>query len=256
MPEPDSGAANGRTARLTCVTYNIHSGVGVDRRYDLQRIRRVLDEARADVICLQEVNCGSWRPGHDDQVRALAQGLEATPSFCAVRREAQGAFGMAVISRFPVVQRQEYDLSYGRSREPRYCQRVDLAVAPERVLHVFNCHLGLAVRERRFQRDRMLSDAVLLGEDLRHPVILMGDFNDSPISVVHRRLRAHFTDAFTAAGRRWGPTFKAGPVPLRLDRIYCSRNIRVLDCRVRNDGLGRVASDHLPVVAALDVTWS
>jgi endonuclease/exonuclease/phosphatase family metal-dependent hydrolase len=124
------------------------------------------------------------------------------------------------------------------------------------VLHVFNCHLGLAARERVFQRNRMLSDAILLSRDLHHPVVVMGDFNDSPISVVHRSLRRHFTDAFSAAGKHWGPTFKAGPLPLRLDRIYCSRNIRVLDCRVGGGELARVASDHRPVIAALELTSS
>jgi endonuclease/exonuclease/phosphatase family metal-dependent hydrolase len=101
----------------------------------------------------------------------------------------------------------------------------------------------------------MLSDAILLSEDLHHPVLLMGDFNDSPISVVHRSLRKHFADAFSVVGKRWGPTFNIGPIPIRLDHIYCSRNIRVLDCRVRNDALTRVASDHRPVIASLEVTW-
>lgn len=243
------------TARLTCVTYNVHSGIGTDERYDLERIRRILTDARGDVVCLQELNCGAWRPSYDDQVSSLAQGLGVTPSFCAARPEHQGSFGLAVLSPFPVVRHEQYDLSY-RASEPRSCQRVDLAVQADAVLHVFNCHLGLAARERVFQRNRMLSDAILLSEDLHHPVILMGDFNDSPISVVHRSLRKHFTDAFAAAGKRWGPTFKLGPVPLRLDRIYCSRNVRVVDCRVRDDGETRVASDHRPVIATVEVAWS
>jgi endonuclease/exonuclease/phosphatase family metal-dependent hydrolase len=252
LPSP----ARGTTARLTCLSYNIHSAIGVDERYDLDRIRRVLAGARADVAGLQEINCGMWRPTHDDQVSVLAQGLALTSSFCAVRPEEQGSFGLAVLSAFPVVHQRQYDLSHPNAREPRYCQRVDLAVDAGAVLHVFNCHLGLAPRERVFQRNRMLSDAILLSEDLHHPVVLMGDFNDGPISVVHRSLRKHFTDAYTATGRRWGPTFKAGPLPLRLDRIYCSRNIRVLDCRVRTDELTRIASDHRPVVASLEITWS
>ena len=244
------------TARLTCVTYNVHSGVGLDERYDLERIRGVLADLRADVMCLQELNCGMWRRSHDDQVKVLARGLELTPSFCAVRPEEQGSFGLAVLSSLPVVRHEQYDLSYEPTSEPRFCQRVDLAVEADAVLHVFNCHLGLAARERVFQRNRMLSDAILLSEDLHHPVMLLGDFNDSPISVVHRSLRKHFADAFRAVGKRWGPTFKAGPLALRLDRIYCSRNIRVLDCWVPDEDRTRVASDHRPVVAIVEVTWS
>jgi endonuclease/exonuclease/phosphatase family metal-dependent hydrolase len=116
-----------------------------------------------------------------------------------------------VLSAFPVVHHQQYDLSYGSHREPRYCLRVDLEMEPGAVLHVFNCHLGLTARERTFQRKQMLSDAILLGEELHHPVVVMG------IS-----------------------TICAGPVPIRLDHIYVSGGVRVLDCRVRNDEFTRV----------------
>jgi endonuclease/exonuclease/phosphatase family metal-dependent hydrolase len=101
----------------------------------------------------------------------------------------------------------------------------------------------------------MVSDAILLSEELHHPVVVMGDFNDRPISVVHRTLRKHFTDAFRASGKRWGPTFKVGPIPIRLDHIYVSGGIRVLDCWVRNDELALVSSDHRPVIASVEVTW-
>ena len=236
--------------RLKLLTYNIHSGVGVDQRYDLGRIRRVLDEERPDVAALQELECG----GFDDQSGSLAGDLGLESSFCPTRPARDGDFGLAVLSAFPVVHQQQYDLSY-RQREPRSCLRVDLQVAPGAVLHVFNCHLGLSVRERAFQKTQMISDAILLSGELRHPVVVMGDFNDRPISVVDRNLRRHFTDAFTAAGGRWGPTFKAGPIPLRLDHIYLSDRIRVLDCRVRNDALTRLASDHRPVIASVEVEW-
>jgi endonuclease/exonuclease/phosphatase family metal-dependent hydrolase len=243
------------TRRLTFMTYNIHSGVGVDKQYDLGRISRVLQEERPHVTALQETECGSGRTSFDDQSRILAGGLDVTSSFCATRPAEEGSFGLAVLSPFPVLHYQQYDLSYGGGREPRSCLRVDLEVEPGAALHIFNCHLGLTARERAFQRKQMVSDAVLLGEELRHPVVVMGDFNDWPISVVHRNLQKHFRDAFAAAGKRWGPTFRFGPVPMRLDHIYVSRSVRVLDCRVRNDALARVASDHRPVIASVEVTW-
>ncbi len=237
------------------MTYNIHSGVGVDRRYDLGRIGRVLKEERPDVAALQELECGAGRTSYDDQASVLADDLASASSFCATRPVGEGSFGIGVLSALRVLRHEQYDLSYQPHREPRYCLRLDLEVEPGAVLHVFNCHLGLAARERTFQRKQMLSDAILLSGDLRHPVVVMGDFNDRPISVVHRTLRKHFTDAFRASGKRWGPTFKFGPIPVRLDHIYVSAGIRVLDCRVRNDALARVASDHRPVIASVEVTW-
>jgi endonuclease/exonuclease/phosphatase family metal-dependent hydrolase len=243
------------TRRLMVLTYNIHSGVGVDRRYDLERIGRVLQEERPDVAALQELECGASRSRQDDQASVLATHLGATSSFCATRPADAGSFGITVLSALRVLRVEKYDLSYQPHREPRYCVRVDLEVEPGAVLHVFNCHLGLTARERTFQRKRLLSDAILLSGDLRHPVVVMGDFNDRPISVVHRTFRRHFTDAFRASGKRWGPTFRFGPIPVRLDHIYVSAGIRVLDCRVRSDALARVASDHRPVIASVEVTW-
>ena len=41
--------------RLRIATYNVHSGVGIDRRFRPQRIVDVIDELAADVVALQEV---------------------------------------------------------------------------------------------------------------------------------------------------------------------------------------------------------
>ena len=246
----------GTTKRLKLMTYNIHSGVGLDKRYDLGRIRRVLDEERPDIAALQEIECGSLATSYDDQASLLAGDLALSSAFCATRPAGQGSFGIGVLSGFPVLHQQHYDLSFPTGREPRYCLRVDLEIERGAVLHVFTCHLGLGSRERAFQRKRMVSDAILLSEELRHPVVVMGDFNDRPIPVVHRDLRKHFSDAFALAGKRGGPTFKAGPLSFRLDHIYLSDGIRVLDCSVRNDALTRIASDHRPVIASVEVTWA
>ena len=243
------------TRRLKLLTYNIHSGFGVDRRYNLDRIREVLASESPDIAALQELDCRMWRSGYADQAKDLAEALSLNAFFCPTRQVESGAFGMAVLSPFPVIRRKQYDLSYHPNREPRSCFRTDLQIEPSAVLHVFNCHLGLAIRERTFQRKQMLSDAILLSEDLQHPVVLMGDFNDRPISVVHRQLRRHFNDAYSAAGKHWGPTFKAGPFPIRLDHIYVNPAIRVVDCSVRTDSLTRVASDHRPVIATVEVIW-
>jgi endonuclease/exonuclease/phosphatase family metal-dependent hydrolase len=243
------------TKLLKLLTYNIHSGIGTDRRYDLGRIGAVLEQERPDIAAIQELDCRIWRTSYQDQSSELAGRLATNAYYCATRPIEKGSFGMAVLSAFSVVRRKEYDLSYRADREPRYCLRVDLEVEPGAVVHVFNCHLGLAARERKFQRKQMLSDAILLSEELHHPVILMGDFNDRPISVVHRSLRRHFADAFNAAGKSWGPTFKVGPVAVRLDHIYVSPNVRVLDCWVRKDELTRVASDHRPVIASVEIAW-
>jgi len=239
--------------RVRLVTYNIHSAVGTDGRHDLERIGDVIGRQRPDVVALQEVDRGRARTALEDQASMLAESLGFASRFCTTRQFETGDFGLAVLSRFPVVAAQQYDLSYGERREPRSCLRVDVAVAPDLLLHVFNCHFGLATLERRWQRRRMLSDAILLSEDLHHPVVLMGDFNDRPVSVVHSELRQHFVDAFGATGKRRCTTFVYGPLRLRLDHIYVSHQVRVVDCGVSATGDARIASDHRPLVAEIEL---
>jgi endonuclease/exonuclease/phosphatase family metal-dependent hydrolase len=240
--------------RLKIITWNIHSGVGVDGKYDLERIAALLRDEDADVIGLQGVDRIAERSAFHDQAIELAARLGMTSSFCATRTQGDGSFGLATLSRYPAIASQQYDLSYRPNREPRSCLRVDLRLAPDLMLHVFNCHLGLATGERRFQRERLLSDAMLLSEELHHPVVVMGDFNDRPVSVVHTRLRRHFVDAFRTAGGGDGTTFRFGPVRLRLDHIYVGQGVRVLECAVRRKGVAGVASDHRPLVACIEVS--
>jgi len=241
---------------LKLLTYNIHRGIGCDGRYDLGRVERILREERPDVVTLQEVDCGLARSDFDDQVEILSSRLGLRGSYWATSAMAEGHFGLAILSRFPVAFLREYDLSYRPRNEPRFCLRADLEIEPGAILHVFNCHLGLATMERRFQRRRMLSDALLLSEELHHPVVLMGDFNDRPLTVVHRQLRRHFVDAYKCSGQRGGATFQFGPLAWRLDHIYVSDDVRVLDCWVRRDELARVASDHRPLIATVEIDTS
>jgi endonuclease/exonuclease/phosphatase family metal-dependent hydrolase len=237
--------------QLKLQTWNIHSGRGRDGRYDLERIEQVLREEDADIIALQEVDRGVARSDLHDQAQRLADGLGRANNFCATWGD--GSFGLAVLTRLPAKAVHPYDLSYGLHREPRACLRVDLDTGTGHSLHVFNCHLGLATLERRFQRRRMLSDALLLSEELNHPVVLMGDFNDRPLSVVHSQLRRHFSDAFRAAGCTSAATFRFGPLGLKLDHIYVSREVQVRSCGVRTTGAASLASDHYPLIAEIEL---
>src|SRR2546428_13137303 len=63
------------------------------------------------------------------------------------RPHGAGTYGNVVLSRVPVLGAGRCDLSRG-AREPRGCLRVDLDI-DGLPLHVFNCHFGLALRERR-----------------------------------------------------------------------------------------------------------
>jgi hypothetical protein len=117
------------SARARLLTYNVHSGVGLDGKYDLQRIGRVVAHAAPDILCLQEVEKNSevraarkWSHAHlDDQATVVAReaGLEHVHFFAAInasydsslssdgnevlRADTCAAYGVAIASKFPVL---------------------------------------------------------------------------------------------------------------------------------------------------------
>jgi len=227
---------------LIVVSYNIHRGIGLDRRVDLDRIAAVIAETGADVVGLQEVIRQNGA-GHADQAAYLARRLGMDLVMGETRAHGNGTYGNAVLTRLPVVCSVRCDLSSPR-REPRGCLRVDLALNGT-ALHVFNCHFGLAFRERREQLE-LLAGFIRVSEEIAGPRVVMGDFNEWHRGPISRGLKQEFASPMRR--RRTHPAV----FPLfALDRIYWDRDLEGEAFHVHRSRLARVASDHRPVVARL-----
>jgi len=230
---------------VTVVSYNIHRGVGLDRRLDLDRIVDVIAETAPDVVGLQEVIREAGGAAAD-QVAYLAAELGMERVMGETRAHGTGTYGNAVLTRLPVLASARRDLSQG-AREPRGCLRVDLDVKGT-PLHVFNCHLGLALSERRKQlallRRFVRDSARLVG-----PRVLVGDFNEWHRGPITRGLRREFSSPM----RRMRRTHPAMFPLFALDRIYWDVELQGQEFHVHRSRLARLASDHLPVVARLAV---
>jgi endonuclease/exonuclease/phosphatase family metal-dependent hydrolase len=260
--------------RVRVVSWNVHGCVGTDGKWDPERVAAVLRALDPDVAMLQEV--GDNRGIHPpiDQATTLADALSM---FCAVGitmpREPFG-YGLCTLARHALLETHTYDLSV-RGREPRMCLRVVVG-GDELRLVTMNVHLGLGPGERRRQLGVMLE--ALLADyaveqvarhrrlpwlwrwqrrdvdklvTLKEPLVLAGDFNDFPPGPVSRTLANRLNDV--CAGRPQRRTFPSARPLLRLDRVYTSRAVGVVDARVDRSSLARLASDHLPIVAELEV---
>jgi endonuclease/exonuclease/phosphatase family metal-dependent hydrolase len=228
---------------LVVASYNIHRGVGLDRRRDLDRIADVIEEMRPDVVGLQEVIRTAGAP-QADQAGYLAQRLRMDLVMGVTRELEGGTYGNVVLTRLPILGSATHDLSHGR-RERRGAVRVDLATESTTV-HVFNCHFGLTFRERRRQLD-LLGAFMGLSGGLSGPRVLVGDFNEWHLGPITRRLRREFTSPMHRLRRTHPAAF---PI-FALDRIYWDVDLEGEDLRVHRSRLARVASDHLPLVARL-----
>ncbi len=76
-----------------------------------------------------------------------------------------------------------------------------------------------------------------------HPVIVCGDFNDTPSSYTYSIISKNLTDAFRESGSGAGKTY-AGPFPsFRIDYIFHDKKIKSAAYRTIKEKL----SDHYPV---------
>jgi endonuclease/exonuclease/phosphatase family metal-dependent hydrolase len=232
---------------IIVASYNIHRGVGLDRRRDLDRIAGVIREVDPDAVGLQEVVCGTGAD-HADQAAYLARTLRMRLVMGETRAFGDGTYGNAVLTRLPVLGFERFDLSHP-AREPRGCLRVDLAVNGGAV-HLFNCHFGLAFRERRHQVH--LLSGLIRSARLEGPRIVMGDFNEWHRGPVTRGFRREFASPMRRVRRTHPSVLPLFP----LDRIYWDAELEGEEVRVHRSRRARFASDHLPVVARLQARHS
>lgn len=226
--------------RLRLASYNVHRAIGRDRQHDPARILAVLREIDPDVVALQEVEASE---SGEDMLAWLAAklGFHAIAGTTLERHD--GRFGNGLLTRCPVREKRLADLSW-RGREPRGAICADVE-CDGRALRVVATHLGLRPAERRAQVHQLLQLFSWKPEDR---AVLMGDVNEwflwgRPL----RRLHRYFERT------RAVPTFPARLPVLALDRLWTHPGSILARLHAHRSPLARVASDHLPLVATLEL---
>ena len=229
-----------RPPTLRVASYNMHKGVGLDRRFDPERILAVLREVRADVVALQECDARlGERASLLPHAALVAGGWEAVA--VARRQHSLGWHGNALLVRAGTAVRHARALDLP-ALEPRGAVIADLEV-DGRALRVVGMHLDLSGLWRRRQVRTLL--AAVHADGAGGAAVMMGDMNQwsdrgclSEFGPAHRLLAT-------------GPSFHALRPVAALDRIVVSGAVAVEGTGVHHSALARLASDHLPVWADL-----
>ncbi|MEM0963794.1 MAG: endonuclease/exonuclease/phosphatase family protein [Bacteroidota bacterium] len=223
-------------------SYNVHRWTGVrgGRAYAPEKVQRVLGELNADVLALQEVLRPFERP---DPLAAIAHDLGFHLAFVVTRHHKRGELGNAVLSRWPLSGAVVIDLTFGRL-ERRAALAVQISSATRR-LQVAATHLALVDRTRKRQVSALLDHPQLGGG----PVVLMGDMNAWRRTQASRQLDDHFERHHN---QNWPPSYPSVRPVLALDRLY-AKGARVVQLATHASDSARRASDHLPIVATLEL---
>ena len=223
---------------LTILSFNIRHGAGMDGRVDLSRAAALINRLKPDIVALQEVDKGTGRTGGVDQAAWLGQetGMEAV--FGEFMPYQGGRYGMAVLSRLPIIEWDNHRLPDGA--EPRTTLSVVVRYGDQEIV-VAGIHLYRSEQERLAQARRL----VQIFATERRPVFLVGDFNSTPASPVMDLLERHWTRV-TKQGN--SQTFPADTPETEIDFILFrpADAFQVVESRVVEETL---ASDHRPVLA-------
>ena len=238
--DPEAGRI-GR--RLTVASYNVHRWAGVrgGRAFRPERAFEVLSELDADVVALQE----ALRPfDGPDPLRDAAEALGYHLAFVVTRIHKRGELGNAVLSRWPLAGALAINLSFGRLEK-----RAALAVkvqGVDRSVTVAATHLALVDRTRARQVRALLDHPQLTNG----PAVLVGDMNAWRKTKASRDLDDHFRTRHHNA--EWPASYPSVRPVLALDRLY-ARGARVISMDAHTTEAARRGSDHLPIVAKLEL---
>lgn len=262
--------------QLRVATYNIHKGVsrqffGLRRLSTIHDLRQRLHELESDLVFLQEVQ------GQHDRHAAHFAAWPEEPQNVFLAKSAQkrhvfetaygknssylhGHHGNALLSRFPIVRKDNRDVS-DHGLEKRGILHCVVRVE-RRHVHCFVIHFGLLAASR-MRQTQMLASWIEKEVPPSAPLLIAGDFNDwrdklsqtmykrlgvQEVFDEQRQSEKKGTQLFTSI--RKARTFPSLLPWLRMDRIY-QRGFKTTQVKVLGGPAWARLSDHAPLVADL-----
>lgn len=236
-----------------------------------KKILELLKNQQSDIICLQELYIVG-DPSLKEQAIMAALGGKYYSHFKVIGTGKNRYYGIATLSKFPIVGKG--DIVYEKSSSLSIYSDI---LNGKDTIRIFNNHLQsfrLHRMERTFLNEltgssedkETLNEIKSISSSLRkgfikrasqakalkvqinkslYPVIVAGDFNDTPVSYSYRKIRKGLFDAFVSAGYGAGFTYKGNYPPNRIDYILYDDKF---ECR-HFDIIKMKYSDHYPIVA-------
>jgi endonuclease/exonuclease/phosphatase family metal-dependent hydrolase len=226
-----------------------------------ETISEILGSSKPDVVCIQEY----YRDKKLDFSSYPYQYIHFRK-----KNDGKGGFkenylGHAILSKYPIIDKGAFDFkdTYNNALY------VDI-IKSQDTIRVYNLHLestGVLPKVSYLQDSdsKKLLGRVSYGfmkqqsqieEVLAHkakspyPVLLTGDFNNTPFSYIYGEMKKDMKDSYLERGNGLGTTFLFDSYPMRIDYIFASETFEVLSFET----IKKTFSDHYPIIAK--VGWS
>lgn len=259
---------------LRILSYNVKDfdvyNVGFNKDYtNRDAIFNFLKQEQADIVCFQEFYFQDDKkkfPTKDTLFDLLqAENYHERMSF---NRHFKNYFGVAIYSKYPMLTRGHIDFNEKIRNSNNFCIFADI-VKESDTFRIYNTHfqsiqfqeddyalfgqkeytgkvksgvrgvlrkLHIAYQKRAHQAREVVEHM----QQSPYPVVICGDFNDTPLSYVYNIFYSKYKDAFRNSGSGLGVTY-AGKVPAgRIDYIFHSSSLNSSDFIIQKE----VFSDH------------
>jgi endonuclease/exonuclease/phosphatase family metal-dependent hydrolase len=218
---------------------------------------------RADIACFQE-----YSPNKIVETQYANNIVKLT------RFDGNKLIGLALFSQYPIL--QQYGKVWDRKNQPNIngflCADIAYQQDTVRVVNVHLWSMGVRInlafdalkkgkvsvfgaelydsfcrlKEGFEKRDEQMREVESYVSGSKYPVIICGDFNETPFGYSYGKLKLSFQNAFEEAGQGLGFTLNRQPYFARIDQQFFSSEWHVQSCKTMS---GINISDHFPVVA-------
>jgi len=238
-----------------------------------KEIFEFLKTEEPNLVCLQEYYTSSKSGQTHADICNQLKFLPYNAVYYAADHTNRNGFGIATFSKYPIIKKSRIPFNSSLNA----AMYTDILFRSD-TLRVFNIHLqSISFQEDNYAfmdtarlkySNEQMNEIKAIGSRLKtaftlraeqsqiianyikespYPVIVMGDFNDTPQSFAYRKIKRGLQDAFRKSGRGFGNTY-AGELPsFRIDYImYSSPMISSEFKRIKMDH-----SDHFPISTLL-----
>jgi endonuclease/exonuclease/phosphatase family metal-dependent hydrolase len=224
---------------LKVMSYNVGGHAALVAGRYLERIARVIERERPDLVGLQEVHRGTWLARFADQAEVLAGLTGMKLSFGRSFESGKGEFGNALLAAGPVLQSAVHLLP--GSGEPRTLLSARVAVRGSEVSFLVT-HLAAWGRWGGAARAAQVQEIAEFLKETAAPFVLVGDLNAPPEAPELRHLMV--SELFRSCG---GLASTHRVTRQRIDYVFADPGWTTVASRVLRVG----PSDHWPVVVEL-----
>ena len=263
--------------QLTLLSYNVRLfGMVNSRHYgdDQEKMFELIRSEDPDIVCFQEFYVNEDRGLTLEEIQNQLPGLPYQ-HVVWLSPGTKSQYGIATFSKYPIVKkgRVVFEKTYNASIYS------DFLIDKKRI-RIFNNHLqsirfdrsnyrfitnqeqyndseklraiqdiSYRLRDAFIKRSRQAKEISTHIRRSPFPVIVCGDFNDTPLSYTYKTIRYNLKDAFVEAGRGMGITYQGQFPSFRIDYIFYDPGFHISEFRVQQ----KPYSDHYPLTATFAI---